>query len=168
MIFICPLDICAYKINCFFLFNNIHTKNKNIQTHTNISFFFFLSLPLFFSFLFLLHPHLHKIQTIKKITKLTKYYNENYKNNLKLFRTVANGLLELPEQCSAEFWELEQLWRVDLTHHRHWRRVGPRAAVKKTTRNRGVCNDLLPPSFLAGGENGVTCKAKQNPTSSRF
>ena len=46
MIFICPLDICAYKLNSFFyLFNNIHKKK-----HTNIFFFYHHFIFLFFSF----------------------------------------------------------------------------------------------------------------------
>ena len=38
----------------------------------------------------------------------------------------------------------EQCRRVDLTHHRHWRRVGPRAAVKRNWERWDLAQPLLP------------------------
>ena len=75
---------------------------------------------------------------------------------------MANGLLEWPEQCSTELWELEQWWRVDLTHHRHWRRVGPRAAVKKTENRGGL--QWPPPPFTSLPAMRTASPAKPNKT----
>jgi hypothetical protein len=56
-------------------------------------------------------------------------------------------------ELQGSFLEPQRLWwRVDLTHSRHWRRVGSRAVVKRT----GDGGDLqwLPPlfTFLACGD----------------
>jgi hypothetical protein len=69
-------------------------------------------------------------------------------------------------ELQGSFLEPQRLWwRVDLTHSRHWRRVGSRAVVKRT----GDGGDLqwLPPlfTFLAAVTNTVTCKKKHNKQS---
>jgi hypothetical protein len=45
------------------------------------------------------------------------------------------------------------LWRVSSTHHRHWRRVGSRAATRKNLETVGSSStsSLLP--FLADGDD---------------
>ena len=73
MIFICPLDICAYKLNSFFYLITI--QKIKLQTHTNISFLFFLSLSLSFlffsftcSFCASYYKNYKKLNTKQKIT----------------------------------------------------------------------------------------------------
>jgi hypothetical protein len=57
--------------------------------------------------------------------------------------TVSGRLLELYEQWT----------RVSSTHHRNWRRVGSRAATRKT-QQQGVSGSTSSPLlFLAGGDN---------------
>jgi hypothetical protein len=55
----------------------------------------------------------------------------------------------------------EQWWRVVLTCHRHWRRVGSRAASRKPRETRG--SEQLPPFFLSSPAvtNTVTCKSRK-------
>jgi len=82
MIFICPLDICAYKLNSFFffLFNNIH--NKKIQPHTTLFLLLFVFSSFLFSFLFSFTSTFTQSTNYKKNSKLHKYYIrqiENYK-----------------------------------------------------------------------------------------
>ena len=60
------------------------------------------------------------------------------------------------------FWTLEQWRRVFSTRGRHWRRVGSRAAIKKTG-DRGD-QQRFPPlfTFHAGGEESCHLQQKEN------
>jgi len=80
MIFICPLDICAYKLKILNSFFDSITYIKKYKTHIHFHYIF----SFFFSFLFLLHPQ-YKIQFLNKLNKnynnITITYLKNYKNS---------------------------------------------------------------------------------------
>ena len=83
MIFICPLDICDYKLNSlFFLFYNIHKKNYK---HTNISSFYYYYHFLFHLFFF--YIHIYKIQI-----KIQNQNKKKYQTNFKLQDKPLNNL----------------------------------------------------------------------------
>jgi len=54
------------------------------------------------------------------------------------------------------------------TRRRHWRRVDPRATAKETSKGEDL--KWLPPlfTFLAGGDNAVTCKTPKTQQASLF
>jgi len=65
--------------------------------------------------------------------------------------------------CEAK-GQQEQWRRVSSTRHRHWRRVGSRAAAQNAGKKQGSATASSPLPVLAG----VTCKTPKNATGSRF
>ena len=67
------------------------------------------------------------------------------------------------------FWLREQWRRVDLTHHRHWRRVSPSAAARNSNHQGGLV--ATSPLFLSSPAVKVTAtcnKRKNSQTAVRF
>ena len=58
--------------------------------------------------------------------------------------------------------------RVDLTHHRHWRRVGSRAAARKKTGNGGIWLSLFSPSFPRRRWPAITTKKRNKAVGFSF
>jgi hypothetical protein len=145
MIFICPLDICAYKLkilNSFFFYSITYIKNYKKHTYTFTIFFFFFS----FLFLFLSFFVTSTLQIIKKSTKQKNTLNNfyNYKISPKTIGNYRDSPLQL-EQCQGSFLGREQCWDNGgaLLHAR---------TVTGLQNNRGsvAASPLLP---LTGSEN---------------
>ena len=108
MIFICPLDICAYKLNSFFLFNNIQ-KITSKHTQTFPSFFFIYHF--LFSFLFFFfYIHIYIIQ-IKRNKAIDFNFCSLFSIYFSLFLFVS-GLLPSPPICPCLLLTHPSLFQV--------------------------------------------------------
>jgi len=158
MIFICPLDICAYKLNSFFFFFYSITYITKKYNHTQLFFYYYLFFSSFlFSFLFSFTSTFTQSTNykIKKNSKLHKYYVsqfENYKIIQKQFRKNNSGM---------HYGSAGTVAALRATRRRHWRRV---SWWRPKTSGSGASSSSL--SSSAGGEGHRHLQQQEKRTKS--
>jgi hypothetical protein len=113
--------------------------HKKIQTTHSLSLYFFFLFSFFFFLFFFLHPRY----------KLSKFKIKQKKNYIKQFKNYKKQPLKTTGIAGKSFWNRRNsgsasshapppLAARGFTRHRHWRRVGSRAAARKARKRVGL------------------------------